>query len=85
MKDRSLVRASDIGLWAFCQRAWWLANVKQVEHQNPAILQRGSAMHLAHGQTVQRAQTLKRLAILLLALALILAGLLFVWLTLQSL
>lgn len=85
MKDRSLVRASDIGLWAFCQRAWWLANVKQVEHQNPAVLRRGSAMHLAHGQTVQRAQRLKQLAILLLVIALILAGLLFVWLTLQSL
>ena len=85
MKDRSLVRASDIGLWAFCQRAWWLANVKQVAHQNPAILKRGSEMHRAHGETVQRAQRLRQLALVLLALALILAGLLFVWVALRFL
>ena len=79
MKERSLVRASDIGLWTYCHRAWWLATVKQVPHQNPAILQQGSAMHRAHGQSVQRAKSLQRMAQLLFALALILAGLALIW------
>ena len=40
-KDRSLVRASDIGAWAFCNRAWWLAKVQHAEHENPAVFVRG--------------------------------------------
>ena len=83
MNDRSLVRASDIGLWNFCNRAWWLAQVKQVPHQNPALLHKGSAMHRAHGQSVQRARSLQHTAQLLLAVAMILAGLLLIWLLLS--
>lgn len=83
MKDRSLVRASDIGLWTFCNRAWWLATVKEVPHQNPAILQRGTEMHRAHGQNVRLAKSLQQLAQLLLALALILAGLALIWMLLS--
>lgn len=78
-KDRSLVRASDIGAWAFCNRAWWLANVQQAEHENPAVLQRGDAVHAAHGQAVTRAGRLQRVGLWLLlagvGLALLLAAL----------
>ncbi len=79
MKDRSLVRASDIGVWAFCQRAWWLANVKEVPHQNPAVFQRGNAMHLTHGRTMRRARSLQQVGTLLLGLALLLAGVALLW------
>lgn len=78
-KDRSLVRASDIGAWAFCNRAWWLANVQQAEHENPAALQRGDEAHAAHGRAVTRAGRFQRVGLWLLlaglGLALLLAAL----------
>jgi len=68
-KDRSLVRASDIGMWAFCQRAWWLAQVQEVAHQDPARLQRGTQAHADHGKRVRQAQRLQRAGWMLLAAA----------------
>jgi len=66
-KDRSLVRASDIGAWVFCRRAWWLANVQNAPHENPAALSRGDEAHAAHGQAVSQAERLQRAGLLLLA------------------
>lgn len=80
-KDRSLVRASEIGAWAFCQRAWWLAHVKGVAHQNPRILQQGAAAHVMHGRTVVRAHQLRNVGLLLLLGGLILVAFaLLLWL-----
>jgi hypothetical protein len=80
-KDRSLVRASDIGAWAFCNRAWWLAKVQKATHENPAALSRGDKAHAAHGQAVTQANRLQRVGLFLVAAGLILAGLiLVVWL-----
>ena len=79
-EDRSLVRASDIGLWANCHRAWWLAKVKGAEHQNPALLAAGVTAHAAHGAQVQAAGTARRLGLILIAAALLalLAALLWI-------
>ena len=74
-KDRSLVRASDIGSWTFCNRAWWLSRVKDVPHRNPTLLQRGDDVHQAHGRQVARAYQLNRLGMTLIAISLLLAGL----------
>jgi hypothetical protein len=68
-QDRSLVRASDIGLWAYCNRAWWLAKVKGVPHRNPAVLDYGTAVHAEHGTQVKRAATAHRVGWLLLIVA----------------
>jgi hypothetical protein len=81
-EDRSLVRASDIGLWAQCHRALWLAKVKNAPHRNPALLAAGVTAHAAHGAQVQRAEGLRRWGAVLVAVALILAGL---WLLIQVL
>lgn len=75
MSDRPLVRASDIGLAAFCRRAWWLARVQGVPHQRPAVLDKGVAVHKAHGQTVQRAQWQMRFGWVAVALGMIGVGL----------
>ena len=72
--DRTIVRASDLGLWAYCHRAWWLARAKGAPHRNPAVLQRGTAIHAQHGSGVRRAQTVRRAALWMLAAALFLAG-----------
>lgn len=80
-RDRSLVRASDIGQWSYCQRAWWLARVRGAEHQHPARLVRGTKAHEAHGTTVLQAQRYRRWGHLLLALSIMLFGLaLLFWL-----
>ncbi|MBI1294012.1 hypothetical protein GC175_03505 [bacterium] len=73
-KDRSLVRAGDIGAWVYCNRAWWLANVKDVAPANVAELDAGTRAHHAHGRTVRRAHQLQRLGYLFLAVGMILAG-----------
>lgn len=85
MSDRSLVRASDIGLAAFCRRAWWLARVHGVPHQRPAMLDKGVAAHKAHGQTVQRAQWQMRLGWIVLAVGMIGGGLMLLLSTIQGL
>ncbi len=69
---KPLVRASDIGAWAFCQRAWWLARVQGAEHRNPAVLRRGDEMHAVHGRTVSQAAWLQRAALVLMAVAVLL-------------
>lgn len=80
-KERTLVRASDIGLWAYCHRAWWLAQVKGAPHQNPQVLSRGAEAHAAHGTRALRAQQMQRIGLwlLLIAVLALAAALLIRW------
>lgn len=80
-KDRTLVRASDISLWAYCHRAWWLAQVKGAPHENPQLLSRGADAHVAHGSRALRAQRIQRIGlwIFLIALLALTAALLIRW------
>ena len=48
-KDRSYVRASDIGAWNFCNRAWWLAKVQKAPHERPQQLDWGDQSHASTG------------------------------------
>lgn len=68
-RNRALVRASDLSAWAYCNRAWWLANVQGVPHQEPEQLERGTAAHARHGRNLARAQRLQQVAMLGFALA----------------
>lgn len=80
-RNQTLVRASDIGLWSYCRRAWWLARVQGAAHQHPARLSRGTAFHEAHGTAVVQVQRYRRWGHLFLAVAIILIGLvLILWL-----
>lgn len=81
-KDRSLVRASDIGAWTFCHRAWWLARVQEVPHRNPAQLQRGHAMHLRHGQQTQQAHAVHRFGRVLITLGILVLLVAIAWILL---
>lgn len=80
-RDRTLVRASDLSAWAYCNRAWWLANVKQVPHQHPDQLERGTRVHEAHGAQVRGSARLLRVGwmVLLLGVLLLIAALLGQW------
>jgi hypothetical protein len=77
-KERSLVRASDIGAWAYCRRAWYLAQVRGLPHARPEVLQRGNIAHTRHGQQVRRAGEMQRVGLWLVIVGALLVGLLIV-------
>lgn len=64
-----LVRASEIGEYLFCHRAWWLHHVQGWASAQRAQMEHGIAQHRAHGRAVQRAERLTRAAIVLAGLA----------------
>jgi len=65
-----VIRASEIGEYAYCARAWWLRHVKGRQSANVAAMRRGQARHREHGSRVERSHLVLRLAQLLLLLAL---------------
>ncbi len=72
-----IIRASEVGQYAYCARAWWLGQVMGYRSTNvPAMLQ-GTEQHRAHGRGVERAHRLRRVATILLLLA---AAVLATWL-----
>ncbi|MBX3014006.1 MAG: hypothetical protein KF832_20975 [Caldilineaceae bacterium] len=83
MSNRPLVRASDIGLWGFCQRAWWLARVRGVAHQRPARLTHGTAVHQQHGNAIRQAHWQITIGRWLLAGGLLTASVLLLLILLQ--
>jgi hypothetical protein len=77
-RDDDIIRASEIGQYAYCARAWWLARVKGQRSTNVVALERGSARHRSHGRgvTAYRLLRLAAAALLLLAAAALVAWLL---------
>jgi len=72
-----IIRASEIGEYVFCRRAWWLHRVQGLESANRAQMDAGAARHIQHGRAVQRADSFQRAASILFAVALFF-GLMFV-------
>ena len=64
-----IVRASEIGQYAYCARAWWLGRVKGFRSTNVAAMREGITRHRSHGRSVAGYRLLQRLAIVLLVLA----------------
>ena len=67
MSDR-IIRASEIGQYDFCAKAWWLGSVEGVPPSNVRELQAGTAAHEEHGRQVQRASRMQMAAVMLLGL-----------------
>ncbi|MGD8397889.1 MAG: hypothetical protein PVG11_03455 [Anaerolineae bacterium] len=67
--SNAVIRASEVGEYAFCARAWWLRRVKGWRSANVAAMERGRAGHQTHGRLVARYHVLRRLALFLLLLA----------------
>ncbi len=63
-----VIRASEVGEYVFCHRAWWLRHVQGLTSTHVRELAEGTAAHAAHGRRVRLALAL-RAAALLLALA----------------
>jgi hypothetical protein len=73
-----IIRASEIGQYAYCARAWWLGQVQGYRSSNLAAMQQGSAEHSTHGQAVAGYHRLRWLAaaLLVVAVVVLIAGLL---------
>lgn len=50
-----VLRASEVGRYMYCARAWWLQRVVGCTPRNAAELERGVERHEAHGLGVVRA------------------------------
>ncbi len=68
-----VIRASEIGEYIYCHRAWWLGRVQGIENANRAQLDAGIIRHRAHGRSVQRAEWLQRAALALTLVAVVIA------------
>jgi hypothetical protein len=70
MSDR-VIRASEIGQYDFCAKAWWLGSIDGVQPSNIRELQAGTTAHEQHGRQVQRASQLQIAAFALVALGVV--------------
>ena len=64
-----IIRASEIGQYKYCARAWWLGSVKGVPSANTRELARGTEVHQQHGRRVWLADALRVRAALLVVAA----------------
>lgn len=70
----AVIRASEIGQWVYCQRAWHLARQGH-ENRNVAALRAGTVAHERHARVVASAQRTRTLALILLLLAVLVLAL----------
>lgn len=71
---RRVIRASEIGEYLYCRRAWWLKAVKGHKSANVRELRAGTQMHQRHGLQVWSARLMQGAAVVLLALAVLAAA-----------
>jgi CRISPR/Cas system-associated exonuclease Cas4 (RecB family) len=71
-----IIRASEIGEYVYCARAWWLRRVAGLEPDGSERRERGTLLHRRHGRAVAGSRVLLLLAAALLvaAVALIVVG-----------
>jgi hypothetical protein len=64
-----VIKASEIGEYVYCNRAWWLRRNYDVQLQNVRELKAGTVYHEEHGGQLRQAALIKRLALVFLFLA----------------
>ena len=64
-----LLRASDIGTYLYCRRAW-MYRKEGVESENRAEMATGTELHRQHGRKVLAAGLLRTLSLILFLIAL---------------
>jgi len=63
------IRASEVGSYLFCARAWWY-HQQGIESTNQAEMTAGTELHRQHGRTVIASGLTRTLAVILLLVAL---------------
>ena len=71
MRSMYVIRASEIGTYLYCRRAWWYRR-QGIKSENLAGMQAGTQLHLRHGWQVMAAGLLRILAVILLIASLVL-------------
>lgn len=51
-----IIRASEVGRYGYCARAWWLQYIQGVEPENRVALEQGLQAHAAHGRRTHAAE-----------------------------
>lgn len=71
-----IIRASEVGEYVYCSRAWWLRRVAGLEPAGQARREHGTVLHHRHGRAVagSRALLVLGVALALAAAALLLVG-----------
>ena len=62
------IRASEVGSYLFCARAWWY-HQQGIESTNQAEMTAGTELHRQHGRTVIASELIRILAVILLLVA----------------
>jgi len=75
---RRVIRASEVGQYTYCARAWWLGQIQGLESANVREMAHGEQAHAAHGGLVAGYHRTRRLAYVLLLLAGLIGALLLV-------
>jgi CRISPR/Cas system-associated exonuclease Cas4 (RecB family) len=65
-----IIRASDIGTYLFCNRAWWY-HQQGYETENNAELSAGTEIHEKHSRAMQSASCLQAMAYAFLLFAIL--------------
>ncbi len=66
-----IIRASDIGTYLYCRRAWWYRK-QGVQSSNQVELAAGTQLHARHGRQVLASSITRNIGLLLLLIALVL-------------
>ncbi|HYN90242.1 MAG TPA: hypothetical protein VER55_17025, partial [Ardenticatenaceae bacterium] len=69
MKGERYIRASEVGEYVYCHRAWWLRHVQGMRSANQPALRAGRVAHGRHARGVERAVVARRVAVLLVSFA----------------
>ncbi|NJN16042.1 MAG: hypothetical protein HC822_07035 [Oscillochloris sp.] len=66
------IRASEVGEYVYCARAWWLRRVAGFEPEGAERRELGTALHVRHGRAVALSGMLLWLALVLLGVGIVL-------------
>ena len=66
-----LIRASEIGSYLYCRRAWWYRK-QGMESENQSEIATGTELHRQHGRKVIAAALLRTVGVVLLLAAFVL-------------
>lgn len=70
-KKLPVIRASEIGAYIYCRRAWWLRRVGGFEPEpGDSRFSKGIEAHVEHGRRLRKAQLQQRVALGLVGLGL---------------
>lgn len=69
MPRERFIRASEIGEYVYCRRAWWLHHIVGIEPAGRQRREHGTALHVRHGRQVWLSHLLVVSSLILLLLA----------------